>query len=387
MTDPPTNPHSQNEELDQITITQKRICDFCGDSRALLYCRADSAKLCFSCDKQVHSTNQLFTKHTRSQLCDACDSSPASILCSTESLVLCQNCDWEKHGRSVSSPHDRRPIEGFTGCPSVSELSSILGFEDLDKKALVLSDESAGVDSAASNGFMDMLVWETPSIVSIDDLIVFNDSNHSFQAMGVPPLHKTRNATCGQYKDEIFCQLCKLAKSEPGFTHDQSKDEPVIEFQSIVPEQSMPTGNVYTCGNLQDVQPIVIPVFKGSEMQWCTDSGEAAHQFLHPSTLLGSYVEESCLVPDKQSDIGGSLSHGSGDHEGHLQHSFTVENLQTLPKFTSYDIVIQDRDSAISRYKEKKKTRRYDKHIRYESRKVRAESRARVRGRFAKMDH
>jgi len=29
---------------------------------------------------------------------------------------------------------------------------------------------------------------------------------------------------------------------------------------------------------------------------------------------------------------------------------------------------------------------RYDKHIRYESRKVRAESRVRVKGRFAKME-
>lgn len=30
---------------------------------------------------------------------------------------------------------------------------------------------------------------------------------------------------------------------------------------------------------------------------------------------------------------------------------------------------------------------RYDKHIRYESRKVRAESRTRIKGRFAKIDH
>lgn len=30
---------------------------------------------------------------------------------------------------------------------------------------------------------------------------------------------------------------------------------------------------------------------------------------------------------------------------------------------------------------------RYDKHVRYESRKVRAESRTRIKGRFAKIDH
>lgn len=33
------------------------------------------------------------------------------------------------------------------------------------------------------------------------------------------------------------------------------------------------------------------------------------------------------------------------------------------------------------------KNDRYDKHIRYESRRLRAESRTRIKGRFAKMDH
>ncbi|KAL0905266.1 hypothetical protein M5K25_027457 [Dendrobium thyrsiflorum] len=45
---------------------------------------------------------------------------------------------------------------------------------------------------------------------------------------------------------------------------------------------------------------------------------------------------------------------------------------------------VHDRSSVILRYKEKRKTRRYDKLIRYESRKVRADSRVRIKGRFAK---
>ncbi|KAK4790474.1 hypothetical protein SAY86_017778 [Trapa natans] len=48
------------------------------------------------------------------------------------------------------------------------------------------------------------------------------------------------------------------------------------------------------------------------------------------------------------------------------------------------DLLAQHRDDAMLRYKEKKKTRRYDKHIRYESRKVRADTRKRVKGRFVK---
>ncbi|MCL7024474.1 hypothetical protein MKW94_010773 [Papaver nudicaule] len=48
------------------------------------------------------------------------------------------------------------------------------------------------------------------------------------------------------------------------------------------------------------------------------------------------------------------------------------------------ELLAQNRGNAMLRYKEKKKTRRYEKHIRYESRKARADTRKRVKGRFVK---
>lgn len=48
------------------------------------------------------------------------------------------------------------------------------------------------------------------------------------------------------------------------------------------------------------------------------------------------------------------------------------------------ETLAQNRDSAMQRYREKKKNRRYEKHIRYESRKLRADTRKRVKGRFVK---
>jgi hypothetical protein len=50
------------------------------------------------------------------------------------------------------------------------------------------------------------------------------------------------------------------------------------------------------------------------------------------------------------------------------------------------EALAQARGNAMLRYKEKKKTRRYEKHIRYESRKARADVRKRVKGRFVKAD-
>lgn len=46
--------------------------------------------------------------------------------------------------------------------------------------------------------------------------------------------------------------------------------------------------------------------------------------------------------------------------------------------------IAQARDSAMLRYKEKRKIRRFDKRVRYESRKARADVRKRVKGRFVK---
>ncbi|RRT75283.1 hypothetical protein B296_00003325 [Ensete ventricosum] len=43
-----------------------------------------------------------------------------------------------------------------------------------------------------------------------------------------------------------------------------------------------------------------------------------------------------------------------------------------------------DREARVLRYREKRKTRRFEKTIRYASRKAYAETRPRIKGRFAK---
>lgn len=71
----------------------------------------------------------------------------------------------------------------------------------MSKKDLLLSEESGGgggdgfVESGIDgyqglvDGFSDFFVWNTPSVIGLDDLIVSN-SAHNFQAMRVPPLPK-----------------------------------------------------------------------------------------------------------------------------------------------------------------------------------------------------
>lgn len=378
---PPPAEHLHGETREVCgSPLRRRPCDFCNQSTALLYCRADTAKLCLSCDREVHSTNQLFTKHTRTLLCDGCDSLPASIFCSTDAVVHCQNCDWETHNKSNSgSPatHDRRPLEGFTGCPSVTDLLSILGFEDLSKRGLLLG---GGCDEESdSNGsgekFPDYLVWDTPSFVSLDDLIVSSGSDHNYQAMGVPPLPKNRNAAFGAYKDELLHQLRELAKSDPNAGDVQDMIKPLNEFQPLLTTQNNKL-ETRILGFEHKLEQQVFSSNEANTFQWCPDGSDAVGQEFDFDQLIGHNTPETnCIVPDKLDT-----------HEGHSHHTTAPENTQVFPFVGVREINSQERETALSRYKEKKKSRRYDKHIRYESRKVRAESRTRIRGRFAKID-
>jgi len=49
-----------------------------------------------------------------------------------------------------------------------------------------------------------------------------------------------------------------------------------------------------------------------------------------------------------------------------------------------YGTVAADREARVMRYREKRKNRRFEKTIRYASRKAYAETRPRIKGRFAK---
>ncbi|ESQ39436.1 hypothetical protein EUTSA_v10001548mg [Eutrema salsugineum] len=316
-----------------------RVCDYCDSSVALVYCKADSAKLCLACDKHVHVTNQLFSKHFRSLLCDSCDDSPSSVFCDSERSLLCQNCDWQHHHSSSSPPHSlRRPVEGFSGCPSVSDFLALVGLHDLTDKSLLL--------------------WDTPpeeeETVALHDLTTAS-SHHNFRAMDVPPLPKNRHATCGRHRDEMIRQLRELSRSEPNCLKYETPLDAGFQFLNDDDLFS-------TCD-------------EASGLKWFEDQQD--EQFPY-SSLHNKFPSESddyvsrrgCPPPESSSVMVVPVSTSSASRSA-------------LP---CHEINSLERNSALSRYKAKKKSRRYEKHIRYESRKVRAESRTRVRGRFAKAD-
>ncbi|XP_016194477.2 zinc finger protein CONSTANS-LIKE 2 [Arachis ipaensis] len=78
-----------------------------------------------------------------------------------------------------------------------------------------------------------------------------------------------------------------------------------------------------------------------------------------------------------------SISNGSICHSRPPKGTIDLFSGPTPMQMSSY-LTPMDREARVLRYREKKKTRKFEKTIRYASRKAYAETRPRIKGRFAK---
>ncbi|XVF01000.1 hypothetical protein REPUB_Repub04eG0050300 [Reevesia pubescens] len=83
----------------------RTLCDACESAAAILFCAADEAALCRSCDEKVHMCNKLASRHVRVGLavpnvvprCDICENAPAFFYCEVDGSSLCLQCDMTVH--------------------------------------------------------------------------------------------------------------------------------------------------------------------------------------------------------------------------------------------------------------------------------------------------
>ncbi|CAD5181421.1 unnamed protein product [Musa acuminata subsp. malaccensis] len=369
--------------------TGEESCDYCGAARALLWCRADAARLCLACDRHVHAANSVSSRHRRALLCDACRSEPSAIHCSSCRALLCANCDFDAHGRA-GLLHDRRPVEGFSGCPSAGKLVSALGVGGDEKEVLEGEADDVG-DYLVEDGS----VWEAQPVLSFEDFIVPTTASHGFQAMGMPPLPKHRNSTCGKHKEEIIQQIRDLIKLESGTNDYHEVVAPIMESYGWVSEQNIQidylgpaSNNSWNVGPASNnswnvTTPHEDITLEGNQID-CREANTTIG-LLNPP---GEYPRTSSAVNlsslNKAAEANACKSHGNDTNTDHVEF-VPQDEMQHLPLKGIYKLARADRNSVILRYQEKRKTRnRYNKLIRYESRKIRADSRLRIKGRFAK---
>ncbi|MFS8017539.1 putative transcription factor C2C2-CO-like family [Helianthus anomalus] len=434
----------QNPNPNSINSSMSSLCDFCNHRSAVLYCKADSAKLCLFCDAAVHSANALSLKHFRSQICDNCSSDAVSVACSTDDLLLCSACDHDFHGdSSISTFHNRFTVDEISGCPSVTELAFAWGFS---LKPL-LSEFSNG-NSCQNKHSVTNFVQDLPAIRDeIETRCCYDE---------VPSVEwKSRGVGCGVHKKVLYKQLLELAKErfdgeggelgpqtpsgcgqpevlegfefeeqEEDLLHQQtpltylllpnqncsnSKGNGVSEFNNVwsySPKQHTSQIWDFNLGRSRSAEARCDNL--GFAINNCTDLVEDA-SFTTMEVLKEMEAINIPIATNPSQNISGCGSTMESDNrqmtgpssettmmeingcdsimDGQMIDRFlaTSQGIE-IPTTTKVDAqqFAQNRSNAMLRYKEKKKTRRYEKCIRYESRKARADTRKRVKGRFVK---
>ncbi|XP_031744400.1 B-box zinc finger protein 21 [Cucumis sativus] len=104
-------------------------CDVCSKDEAMLFCTADDAALCSSCDHRLHHQQQpdlLSSNHHRFPLlypnnnnnnhfplCDICQERRAFLFCQEDRAILCKDCDVAIHwANQVTRNHQRFLLTG-----------------------------------------------------------------------------------------------------------------------------------------------------------------------------------------------------------------------------------------------------------------------------------
>ncbi|XP_048127403.1 zinc finger protein CONSTANS-LIKE 12-like [Rhodamnia argentea] len=407
------------------------VCDFCGVVRAVVYCKSDSARLCLQCDGCVHSANTLSRRHARSLLCDKCCSQHAVVRCMDERLSLCQGCDWSGNGCSGHG-HLRQVLDCYTGCPTLSEFTSIWS-SVLDPPCSNDSDSRWGLPSAPpmeGNGVSNLLEnrdcegsygmamsklnefgpWMRPAALSTPNAnytqlckdqapftaqelnlpkvplgcsgsksLGFDGSSDLCQSLGMEDIPRHGNG------DEVLgyqpCQKrflfedgdmeCLLMEKNLSATESNGPIENAMEASSSAQQDSVSFHSSYMGGSVTGVQSM-----KGGANCLLMSPGCSRNlNFGYPAGPVHSSISLSL------SNITGESSAADYQDCG-LSPVFLTGESPWEPNLEAS--CPQARDKAKMRYNEKKKTRTFGKQIRYASRKARADTRKRVKGRFVK---
>ncbi|XP_076927061.1 zinc finger protein CONSTANS-LIKE 10-like [Bidens hawaiensis] len=309
-------------------------CDYCGEARSMVYCRSDAAYLCLSCDRNVHSANPLSKRHMRTLVCDMCNSQPAIVRCADEKQSLCQNCDWVSHnGANMSaSAHNRQTLNCYSGCPSATEFSSIWFFMSES-----CEQEMGSMSIADNKKIQDLSVnAETNSKISYREQVV-DDGVYDDYTMDEVDMNI-----------ENYEELFGVGHNDP--KHLFAKDG----IDSLFGKKHQ------TKESVNAVQPE------------CSNAASV-------DSLMSCKTEPNPCYARQHSNISfSSLTGESSDGEYQDCGASSVVPMGTAGTATT------TRSDTVLRYKEKKKTRKFEKRVRYETRKARADVRKRVKGRFIK---
>ncbi|KAB2069418.1 hypothetical protein ES319_A08G094800v1 [Gossypium barbadense] len=314
-----------------------KTCDTCKSAATAIFCRSDSAFMCLNCDSRIHSVNDKLVscRHERVWMCEVCEQAPAAVTCKADAAALCVACDSDIHSANpLARRHERVPVQPFFDSADSIVKSSPFSF-------LVPTDPNTGSNCQQEDVEMGSWLLPNPKLTM--------ETNHV----------KTG--------DFFFSDMDPFIDFEYQDSFQQHHDG---AMDSVVPVQT---------------KPAIISMINNEncfDVDFCRSKFPTfSYQTKSQSHSVSSSSLEVGVVPDGNSvsDISYTLGRTMGDPSAPIWAA--TSNNQPPPQA---QVGGMDREARVLRYREKRKNRKFEKTIRYASRKAYAESRPRIKGRFAK---
>ncbi|KAF8400384.1 hypothetical protein HHK36_013682 [Tetracentron sinense] len=320
-----------------------KLCDSCKSVSALVFCRADSAFLCIGCDTKIHGANKLASRHQRVWMCQVCEQEPASVTCKADAAALCVTCDRDIHSANpLARRHERFPVVPFF------ELAA------------------SAVKSNAVSLVPDGLVKSSDDDEDADDIDACCEEVEAASwllANPNPKLMETPDLKSGDYffsDVDPFLDLDYASSMDARFQSSAAADS-VVPVRTKAP----PPPLMNNCFDMD--------FFRSKPSSYSYTAQSLSHSVSSSSLDVGVVPDENAI-----SDISNTfgIQMNSGTDLSDAAAAATANQASQLSGI--------DRVARVLRYREKRKNRKFEKTIRYASRKAYAETRPRIKGRFAK---
>jgi hypothetical protein len=372
-----------------------RACHVCATRSALWYCAADEAYLCTACDTQVHSANALSLRHERVRLAPNGTVPRKRSLQHSSSLV-------PDEARKTSRPYSQH-------------------LRKLTRLSNQLVDSNLDPDSESSHelelNFADELLCDgnqevpsvSPAASSSDAEFQSQDGDHA-ATLAAFFKGKAAHSEHDQFlvPDTAFGDLPGVDTTNIDFAGDafffpgdipgldsftpDLRDDFAMSFDLALshnnrldafegtPDVTL-SGSTSEPAELSDAGPFAI--FFATKRR---DGGEepmGAERIKREARAMLECCDDGAGLPALQLDLTGVLAAWSGRGEPWMVDS-SDSNSSGSDSAALVPDMDGDRDARVMRYKQKRRTRLFSKKIRYEVRKLNAERRPRMKGRFVK---
>lgn len=326
-------------------------CDYCKSAAAMLFCRVDSAFLCMDCDCKIHVITPNKLGHERVWMCEVCEQAPASFTCKADAAALCVTCDRDIHSANpLSRRHERIPVVPFYDTAesvvrtTASTLLAPVSDNNSTKQVPCLGQGNLPDSWIFPDQISSKFAPETPDLKSVEFLLSQSDQLLGFDF----PISNENQFNPGS--DSVVPVQAIDLSLPPKFVENSAKNTFEIDFTR---------SNINSFNNSFTAPSLMHSVSSSSMDVGVVPDGSSISE---TSYSFGLSMNSSV-------DFSGTAASGGRRGGGNYQSS---------------QVSGVDRKARVLRYIEKRKNRKFEKTIRYASRKAYAETRPRIKGRFAK---